>query len=110
MKHASKHGSTNATRVASRRGRAMSDELKVAICTPCQDMIHATFAMDVSLLLSHSVQAGVKCAMYQNRGTILPMQRAELVQVALNHDATHVLFVDSDMRFPKDALIRLLEH
>lgn len=33
-----------------------------------------------------------------------------IIHQALKHDATHVLFIDDDMAFPKDSLNRLLEH
>ena len=43
------------------------------------------------------------------RGTYLPQQRMTLVKEAFQSGSTHILWIDSDMRFPKDALIRLLD-
>ena len=40
----------------------------------------------------------------------LPGNRMLLVRAALENGATHVLFLDSDMTLPKDALLRLLAH
>tara|TARA_R110002050_G_scaffold34101_8_gene86312 strand:+ start:5687 stop:6355 length:669 start_codon:yes stop_codon:yes gene_type:complete len=42
------------------------------------------------------------------QGSILPEIRHRLVAEAYEHEATHMLWVDSDMRFPEDSLNRLL--
>lgn len=80
---------------------------KFVIATPCGDLVRASFALDLALLYGYTTQACVECAVVQSRGTILPQQRAELAAKAIEYGATHLLFVDSDMRFPKDALIQL---
>jgi hypothetical protein len=41
-------------------------------------------------------------------GSILPNMRSDIVQNALNADATHVLFIDSDQTFPHDLAHNLL--
>lgn len=46
----------------------------------------------------------------QERGTILSQMRNNLADDAIEKGATHVLWVDSDMVFPADALVRLLAH
>jgi hypothetical protein len=44
-------------------------------------------------------------------GTVLSNQRQVLSDTALNdHAAEHVMWLDSDMTFPEDVIIRLLEH
>lgn len=82
---------------------------RVAICLPCQDSVNAGFALDLARLVGH-IPEGVEYTLIQNRGTIIPQQRATLVTAAQQVQATHVLWIDSDMRFPKDALARLLLH
>lgn len=84
----------------------------VAIAMPCQDHVHSGTALDLVNLVGYTTanHPEVRVQSYQVRGTILPEQRATLVRVAMQHGATHILFVDSDMRFPKDGLIRLLDH
>jgi hypothetical protein len=42
------------------------------------------------------------------RGSILHYNREELVKMAIKRDCTHLLFVDTDMVFEKDAVLRLL--
>lgn len=46
----------------------------------------------------------------QERGTILSNMRNNLAREALKFGATHILWLDSDMVFPADALLRLLSH
>jgi hypothetical protein len=48
--------------------------------------------------------------LHQNRGTIIPQQRHTLVMSAREANASHILWIDSDMRFPPDALLQLLAH
>jgi hypothetical protein len=47
--------------------------------------------------------------LFQNQGTLIVNQRQELAQASLDAGATHILFIDADMRFPKDAIFRLLQ-
>lgn len=89
-----------------------SRRLLVAIATPCTDLVHAGYALDLVKLTGYMARErpDVEIAVVQNRGTIIPQQRATLVMLAQEIGASHVLFIDSDMRFPKDALERLLGH
>ncbi len=84
----------------------------VAIGMPCGDLIHAGTALDLASLVGYTTanHPDIRLTNYQVRGTIIPEQRATLVRIAQKHGATHILFVDSDMRFPKDGLVRLLAH
>jgi glycosyltransferase involved in cell wall biosynthesis len=43
-------------------------------------------------------------------GTLIFDQRNNMVESALEEGADYVLFIDADMRFPKDTLERLLSH
>lgn len=85
---------------------------RVAIVTPCMDLVHAGFALDLVRMTTQTVLSlpGLDLSVMQNRGTIIPQQRHVLVLQAKEANATHVLWIDSDMRFPPDALIRLLAH
>lgn len=63
-------------------------------------MVGATMASrkDIDLRLSHV------------QGSIIHTARRDLVRMALGGDCTHILFLDSDMRFPRNTLVRLLAH
>ncbi len=82
---------------------------RVAICVPCQDTVSAGFAADLAMLTG-AIPADITWKLFQVRGTYVPQQRATLVGLAQQWTATHVLWLDADMRFPADTLARLLEH
>lgn len=86
--------------------------LTIAIATPCQDTVAAGYAYDLARLVGHvsAARPDIRLSVHQNRGTIIPQQRAVLVRMAMEAEATHILFIDSDMRVPPDALFRLLAH
>ena len=54
--------------------------------------------------------AGVDLCIQNSKGSILPQLRQKLVEAAQDAEATHILFVDSDMVFPPYMLGALLEH
>ena len=85
-------------------------QLKVAIVTPCQDTVAAGYALDLAKLVGRSQLPNIQLALFHVRGTIIPEQRTTLARAARDAGCTHVLWVDSDMRFPANSLIRLLEH
>lgn len=86
--------------------------MKIAIATPCQDTVHAGYTYDLARLVGYVVKAqpDVELTIHQNRGTIIPQQRATLVMSSVEAGADSILWIDSDMRFPPDALQRLLDH
>lgn len=85
---------------------------KVLIAVPCGDHVAAGFAQDLALLMGYTtfVRPDTELALYFLRGTYLPRARAGLVQAAIDRAASHILWLDSDMRFPKDTLLQLLRH
>lgn len=86
--------------------------MKVAICLPHQDIIPTATAFDVTALSAYHVHRhGYESyRLFTTSASILPMQRAMLVDAALSEGCDWLLWIDSDMRFPKDALDRLLKH
>jgi hypothetical protein len=84
----------------------------VLVAVPCGDEVKAGFAQDLALMMAYTtyVRPAMTVHLAFLRGTYLPRARAGLVQHALDRTATHILWLDSDMRFPKDTLLRLLDH
>ncbi len=76
------------------------------IATPARDTVLAGFAYDLAQLIRHSSDAIFATA----QGSILSNLRSTLAQTSLDNGASHILFIDSDMRFPPDTLERLLIH
>jgi Anp1 len=75
-----------------------------AICTPVRDFVLAGFTYDLAQLLR--VERDVVFTI--SHGTYISNQRNLLAKTAMAHGASHVLFIDSDMRFPPDTLQQLL--
>ena len=48
--------------------------------------------------------------MHYRQGTILAEQRNELLKLAVEEGSDFAIFLDTDMRFPKDVISRLVDH
>lgn len=87
---------------------------KLAICLPCRDILHTSFAYDLARLTAYwsakHVPKGGSLMLYTSQGTLIADQRQSLVIEALNANADYILFLDTDMRFPKDLVDRLHAH
>jgi hypothetical protein len=83
----------------------------VVIAIPCGDQVDAGFAYDLATLTGSMAfnRRDVDLHIEMNKGTLLPSQRTGLVYAALALNATHILFLDSDMRFPPNLLHEMLE-
>jgi hypothetical protein len=85
----------------------------VAICIPSDDMVHAAFSLSLVHLIMHTLlaeKANLAGLTIQHIGSsLLPESRYSLVKKSLELGATHLLFLDSDMTFPQDTIIRMLE-
>lgn len=100
------------TKVIDLNARAARSKTRVAICIPCQSQVAAEFAYDLARLTTATAvqRPDIELRLFLHQGSILLNQRQDLVKRALESEATHILWLDSDMRFPKDALVRLLAH
>jgi hypothetical protein len=78
--------------------------------------VDSVFAYDLAQLCVHSTMAfsasgrNVEFGVNMVTCTYLHEAREELLTLAVNDRATHLLWVDSDMRFPKDGMLRLMSH
>jgi hypothetical protein len=61
-------------------------------------------------MTSYSIMNGVRIVLVNEKGCYLTQSRNKLVSGALKHDPEYLFWVDSDMVFPADALVRLLQH
>lgn len=92
------------------------NSLRVVIAIPSMSTWHAEFAMSLVSLLGYFGNNRVKNAHVQEvrvvnmKGSILPNLRLEGLKAAKQHDATHLLWLDSDHEFPPNLLNRLLSH
>jgi len=84
----------------------------IAINFPSTDHVHSDFAVDLARLISyteHHVGDQIKALLVNGvSGSIVHKARQELAEQAERQRADYSLWIDSDMRFPRDALVRLL--
>ncbi len=84
---------------------------RVGICIPARGTMEIGTAFDLAALVNYTNKnSKVDIKLYTCAGTLIFDQRNNLVQSALDDKCTHVMFIDADMRFPKDSLLVLLKH
>jgi hypothetical protein len=82
----------------------------VAIGCPSGDMVHKSFAMSLASLTATCAKAGIQVILTDARSSIVSHARSNCVLDALDHRVDYLLFLDSDMTFPRDTVSRLLAH
>lgn len=98
---------------------------KIAIALPTHDYAPMGFSFDLACLVRdtgsaiHDMirtaeEAGRECqisfGIEMSAGTYVHSARQELIEDLLGKGVTHILWLDTDMRFPSDALVRLMNH
>lgn len=87
--------------------------MKITLAIPSHENIPFGFAYDMASLSAFTVNAmpeGVQFAIHAVTGTYVHKARQELVDVALADGVDYILWLDSDMRFPKQSLVHLFQH
>lgn len=89
--------------------------MRVMVVVPTHDNCKALFAYDLAQMMGFTSAAllepqgplkGINLSFLT--GTYIHRARQRLVEAALEQDADYILWLDSDMRFPPDTLVRLL--
>jgi len=90
------------------------DMRRVAILIPAGDECKTAFAISLAhmiretlLLLPENLEA---LTINSFCTAMLPFSRQILAETALQQGATHLLWIDSDMKFPADMLMTFLRH
>jgi hypothetical protein len=83
---------------------------KILIAVPCKDMMYSHFAYCLQELVEYHTRRGIETQVEFNMGTLIGSQREKLADKALEVEATHILWLDSDMMFPKTICEKLLSH
>lgn len=78
----------------------------VAIAVPCGTMVHADFAVSLSAMM-HSL-GEMPMSIVVGKSSIVADARNMGLDFAQKLNAEYILFIDSDMTFPRDALLKLL--
>lgn len=84
---------------------------RVVICLPSRDEWKAVFGYSLARMLMETFTAGedIAVGVRMCRGSLIDQNRETLAHAALGDGATHLLWLDTDMTFPPDTLLRLLE-
>lgn len=84
---------------------------RVAICVPSFDTWKADMSMALVGLGTYTMTQGAIVQAFMNeKSSMVTKARNSLAEKALNFGADAILFIDSDLVFPADALVRLLRH
>jgi hypothetical protein len=81
----------------------------IMIAVPAMEMVNAEFAQHLAMAAANLVAHGVKINCAFNIGSVITIARRNLVDIFLKSDFDYIWWVDSDMKFPIDAPIRLLQ-
>lgn len=77
--------------------------MKVFIAVPCMDQLPARFAQSLAMLKRHE-----DTVVSFEIGSLVYFSRNNLAKAAIKHEADWVLWLDSDMTFPPDFLVRMI--
>ena len=89
----------------------MKDQIKLFICTPAFDgKVHIPYAMALSDTVLFLATKGIPCMIRINSsGSLLPAERNRLTEMFLETDCTHMLCIDSDLGWPPQAVLEMLQ-
>lgn len=85
--------------------------MRFAICIPARGQMEVATAFDLAAMVGYMVKTTEHdLDIYTAAGTLIFDQRNKLVKTSVEAKCDYVVFIDADMRFPKDTIIRLLQH
>lgn len=82
--------------------------MKVKIGVPARDTVMTGFCHSLATMVGVSAVNDIEISLTTSAGTLICDQRNKLAKATLDEDCDWLLFLDSDMRFPSDTLLRLL--
>lgn len=80
----------------------------IMIAVPAMEMVNAEFAQHLAMAAANMVANGIRINCAFNIGSVITIARRNLVDIFLKSDFDYIWWVDSDMKFPIDAPMRLL--
>ena len=84
--------------------------IKVCVCVPSLNVGQTDTSMALCTMTSYSLVHGVQVLLLNEKCCYVTQSRNRLVSDALGHNPDFIMFIDTDMVFPADAMMRLLEH
>lgn len=93
--------------------RPNKDQRRIAIALPTHDMVPSSFAFALANMVAFTTAKfnhGEELGINMISGTYVHSARQKLLTMLLLQGVTDVLWLDTDMTFPRDSLLRLLNH
>jgi hypothetical protein len=84
--------------------------MQLGICIPAHDTLHTTFAIALANLTSKLARDNIDYQLHVVCGSVVAESRTRLANEALEHGATHLLWLDSDIHFPANVVNKFLQH
>jgi len=85
--------------------------MRIAIGIPARGQMEVATAFDLVAMCAYTIKTTKHdIDLYTSNGTLIFDQRNSLVKTALEIKADYLMFIDADMRFPKDTLKILMAH
>jgi hypothetical protein len=99
---------TNSTPAPTPSPTAKGTNPSIMIAVPAMEMVNAEFAQHLAMAAANLVAHGIKINCAFNIGSVITIARRNLVDIFMKSNFDYVWWVDSDMKFPIDAPLRLL--
>ena len=87
--------------------------MKINVFVPTHEIVPALFAYDLAQLMAFTVMSmpeDTAISLTFLPGTYIQCARQELMQHAFEDGIDYALWLDSDMRFPKETFAHLIQH
>lgn len=79
--------------------------MRITIAVPCMDQVPAPFAQSLATL-----QKVGECKLAFQMGSLIYNSRNALAQMAIQNESDYILWLDSDMVFDPDQLVRMVDY
>ena len=78
--------------------------MKIMLAVPCMDQVPVPFCQSLAML-----QKVGECTLAMKAGSLIYTSRNDLATNAVQSDLDYVFWMDSDMSFPPDTLVRMMD-
>jgi hypothetical protein len=84
--------------------------MHLGICVPARDQVHTGFARSLCYFTNRLTKHNISFDLHIVCGSVIAESRIRLANEALENNATHLLWLDSDMHFPPTVFEKLNSH